>query len=63
MKREVRYTLTEEEITCIGDIRKSKDAINRVINNIDNINKIEIVNALQSIDERLATALEKLTID
>lgn len=33
-----------------------------MINNIDNTNKIEIVDALQSIDERLATALKKLTI-
>ena len=62
MKRECRFILDEEEITCIGDIRKAKDDINRTILNIDNLSKEEISNILESFNERLAVALKKLEI-
>ena len=63
MKRECRFILDEEEITCIGDIRKAKDDINRTILNIDNLSKEEISNILESSNERLAVALKKLEIN
>lgn len=63
MKRECRFILSEDEITCIGDVRKAKDAINRTILNIDSLNKEEIVEALKTTDERLAVALKKLEIN
>lgn len=62
MKRECKFILNEDEITCIGDIRKAKDVINKVILNIDKLNKEELVSALKASDERLSVALEKLEI-
>lgn len=61
MKKECRYILNEEEVTCIGDILKAKDTINRTINSINCLNIAEITDALRSADKRLTTALEKLT--
>lgn len=63
MKRECRFILSEDEITCIGDIRKAKDAIRRTILNIDSLNKKDIVEVLRTSDERLAVALKKLEIN
>lgn len=63
MKRECRFIMSEEEITCIGDIRKVKDSINRIILKIDTLTKEEIVEALKISNERIAVALKKLEID
>lgn len=60
MRRECKFVLDENEITCIGDIRKARDSINRTILNIDNLSKEEISNILKSSNERLVVALEKL---
>lgn len=63
MKRECKFILSEEEITCVGDIRKSKDTINKIILNIDKLRKEEIIEALKTCDERLIVALKKLEIN
>lgn len=63
MRRECKYVLDENEITCVGDIRKARDSINRTILNIDNLSKEEISNILESSNKRLAVALEKLEIN
>lgn len=60
MRRECKFVLDENEMTCVGDIRKARDSINRTILNIDNLSKEEISNILGSSNERLAVALEKL---
>lgn len=63
MKRECRFILNEEEITCIGYIRKTRDTINKVILNIDQLTKEETVEILRTCDERLSVALKKLEIN
>lgn len=62
MRRECKFVLDENEMTCVGDIHKARDSINRIILNIDNLSKEEISNILESSNERLAVALEKLEI-
>lgn len=63
MKRECKFVLSEEETTCIGDVRRVKNAISRIILNIDTLNKEEIVEVLKTSDEGLAIALKKLEIN
>ena len=63
MKRECKFILSEVEITCLGDIRKTKDTINKIILNIDKLRKEEIIEALKTCDERLIVALKKLEIN
>ena len=60
MRRECKFVLDENEITCIENIRKARDSINRTILNIDNLSKEELSNILKSSNERLVVALEKL---
>ena len=65
MKREVRFILNEEEITCIGDIRKAKDTAAHVRTRIasDSIS-IEVIDlAFEVIINRLNDALSKLEIE
>ncbi len=62
MRRECKFVLDENEMTCVGDVRKARDSINRTILNIDNLSKEEISNILKSSNERLLVALEKLEI-
>lgn len=65
MKREVRFILNEEEITCIGDIRKAKDMAAHVRTRIasDSIS-IEVIDiAFEVIINRLNDALSKLEIE
>lgn len=63
MKRECRFILNEEEITCIGDIRKTRDTINKTILNMDQLTKEKTVEILKTCDERLSIALKKLEIN
>lgn len=63
MKRECRFILNEEDITCIGDIRRTRDVINKAILNIDQLTKEETVEILKTCDERLSIALKKLEIN
>ena len=51
------------EITCINDIRKTKDTINKAILNIDHLTEEEMVEILKTCDERLSVALKKLEIN
>ena len=63
VKRECKYIMNEEEITCIGDIRTARDIINKVLLNIDQLTKEETVKVLKACDERLSIALKKLEIN
>lgn len=63
MKRECRFILNEEEITCIGDIRTAREIINKTILNMDQLTKEETVEILNTCDERLSIALKKLEIN
>lgn len=55
--------MNEEDITCIGDIKTTRDTINKVILNIDQLAKEETVEILKTCDERLSIALKKLEIN
>lgn len=63
MKRECKFIMNEEDITCIGDIKTTRDTINKVILNIDQLTKEETVEILKTCDERLSIALKKLEIN
>lgn len=63
MKRECKFIMNEEDITCIGDIKTTRDTINKVILNIDQLAKEETVEILKTCDERLSIALKKLEIN
>ena len=63
MKRECKFIMNEEDITCIGDIRTTRDTINKTILNIDQLTKEETVEILKTCDERLSIALKKLEIN
>ena len=63
MRREVKFVMNEEEITCITDIRKAKDTINRTMLNIDRLDKKEIAEILKATNERLTIALKKLELE
>ena len=55
--------MNEEDITCIGDIKTTRDTINKVILNIDQLTKEETIEILKTCDERLSIALKKLEIN
>lgn len=71
MKKEVRYILTEEQATCIGDIRTAKSDLERMANKIvsDNLNKVEEALPLEISDfmfgvaTKLSFALNKLELE
>lgn len=63
MKRECKFIMNEEDITCIGDIKITRDTINKVILNIDQLTKEETIEILKTCDERLSIALKKLEIN
>lgn len=63
MKRECRYVLDEEEITCIGDIRTAKNTVEKIVSNMDSLEPEEIAEMLKTCDERLSVALKKLEIN
>nr|DAH71464.1 MAG TPA: hypothetical protein [Caudoviricetes sp.] len=63
MKRECKFIMNEEDITCIGDIKTTRDTINKVILNIDQLTKEETIEILKTCDERLSIALKKLEIN
>ena len=65
MKKEVRYILTEEQVTCIGDIRASKKDLEMMADKI--IKEAEIppiyANFMYDIATKLSFALEKLELE
>ena len=63
MKRECKFIMNEEDITCIGDIKTTRDTINKVILNIDQLTKEDTIEILKTCDERLSIALKKLEIN
>lgn len=63
MKREVNYILTEEQATCVGDIKHSKDSLERVLENIDKLSKEEIKNLVLNAKNNLSAALSKLELE
>lgn len=65
MKREVRFILSEEEVTCIGDIRKAKDTAAHVRTRIasDSMSIKDIDLAIEVIINRLNDALDKLNLE
>lgn len=63
MKRECKFIMNEEDITCIGDIKTTRDTIYKVILNIDQLTKEETIEILKTCDERLSIALKKLEIN
>jgi hypothetical protein len=63
VKRECKFIMNEEDITCIGDIKTTRDTINKVILNIDQLTKEETIEILKTCDERLSIALKKLEIN
>ena len=55
-----RFTLVKKGSICTWDIIKAKDIIQCVIKNIDDSNKVEVIDLLESVDKRLASVLGKL---
>lgn len=65
MKKEVRYFLTEEEITCIGDVRTAKSDLEKMANKILKEKEISprYADFLYGVADRLGFALGKLELE
>lgn len=65
MKREVRYILNEEQVTCIGDIRTAKTDLEMMADKILKENEIspQYADFMYSVAIKLSIALEKLEIE
>lgn len=65
MRREVKYILTEEQATCVGDIRTAKRDLEMIADKVLKEHKIspEYADFMYSVASKLSFALEKLEIE
>lgn len=65
MKREVRYILTEEQATCVGDIRTAKRDLEKMADKIldENIFPLHFADFMYGVATTLSFALEKLELE
>lgn len=65
MKKEVRYILTEEQVTCIGDVRTAKRDLEMMADKILKENEIpkKYADFMYDIAVRLSFALVKLELE
>lgn len=65
MKREVIYTLTEEQATCVGDIRTAKRELETMASTILFEREIpaKYADFMHGVAQTLAVALEKLELE
>ena len=65
MKKEIRYILTEEQATCIGDVRTAKRDLEMMADKILKENEIPPTYAdfMYGIATKLSFALEKLELE
>lgn len=65
MKKEVRYILTEEQATCVGDVRTAKRDLEKMADKILKENEIppKYAEFMYDVATRLDFALNKLELE
>lgn len=65
MKKEVKYILTEEQVTCVGDVRTAKADLEKMADKILKENHIppQYAEFMYSVADRLGFALKALELE